>query len=67
MNKLVMICGAALFAVGCYPTQYSGIEKTENGYTLTKNQAGFFAVHGEVWKCTPKSEKAWDCHQSAGK
>jgi hypothetical protein len=54
-------------AIGCYPTQYSHIEKVDTGYVLTKNQAGFLRVHGEIWKCTPKSDKAWDCHQSAEK
>ncbi|MES1183317.1 MAG: hypothetical protein ABUL60_05850 [Myxococcales bacterium] len=67
MNKLITICGAALLAIGCYPTQYSHIEKVDTGYVLTKNQAGFLRVHGEIWKCTPKSDKAWDCHQSAQK
>ena len=61
MKKLSIMIGTALLAIGCYPTQYTHIEKIDNDYILTKNQAGFFRVHGEVWKCTPQGEKAMTC------
>jgi hypothetical protein len=67
MKKLLVICGVGLLALGCYPTTYTHIEKVEGGYVLTKNQAGFFRVKGEMWKCTPKSDKAWDCKQTGHK
>jgi hypothetical protein len=65
MKKILMGLVVSLCAMGCYPTQYTHVEKVEDGYILTKNQAGFFRVHGEVWKCTPQGEKAMTCTQLA--
>jgi hypothetical protein len=61
MKKLFLILGVSLTALGCYPTQYTHVEKVDDGYILTKNQAGFFRVHGEVWKCVPQGEKDLVC------
>lgn len=66
MKKLIVLCGATIALAGCYPTTYTHIEKADNGYVLTKNQAGFIRVHGEVWYCTPEG-KTLQCKQTGEK
>lgn len=68
MNKIILSCVAALAVIGCYPTQYTHIERADSGYVLTKNQAGFFRVHGEIWMCTPdQGGKVLNCHEASEK
>ncbi|MBN2527156.1 MAG: hypothetical protein JXR76_12250 [Deltaproteobacteria bacterium] len=65
MKKALIILGFSLFAVSCFPSQYTHIEKVDEGYILTKNKGGFFKAHGEVWKCTPKAETTFSCKRTA--
>ncbi|MCA9621878.1 MAG: hypothetical protein KC731_22795 [Myxococcales bacterium] len=59
--KRAAIFGFALAAVafltGC-PAGYNSIRQVENGYILTKDQAGAFRVHGELWHCKPMGNAA---------
>jgi len=70
MMKRTSLVVLALFATalaGCYPTQYTHVEKIEDGYILTKNKAGFFRVHGEVWKCVTSGPEAFNCREVSEK
>jgi hypothetical protein len=55
--KLLFLAAVSFSSVACYPTQYSHIEQVEGGYMVTKNQAGFFRVHGELFFCKPNGEQ----------
>ncbi len=66
MARTLILCWTlAVTAAGCYPTQYTHIEKVSDGYVLTKNQGGFLRVSGELWHCTPHGEKHFECVKTA--
>jgi hypothetical protein len=65
LRQLIFSCALAATTFGCYPTQYTHIEKVSDGYVLTKNQGGVFRVSGELWRCRPQGEKHFECTKTA--
>ena len=61
MRKIFCVVIAAFFATACFPTQYTHIEKIDDGYLLTRNKANFIKVKGQIWKCTPETPTTFKC------
>lgn len=58
MSKTVLaMIGSSVLFVGCYPAAYTHIEQVDDGYMVTKNEAGFIRTHGELLHCKPEGSK----------
>ena len=55
MKKITIIACVGLlasFTTGC-AAGFTSITQDDSSYILTKDQAGAFSTHGEMWRCKP--------------
>ena len=65
MKKLALIMLPAILLTGC-AAGFRHVERTQDGkYIVTKDQAGAFRQHGEIWLCEPTSALRMRCSELA--
>ncbi len=65
MKKLALIICSTALLTGC-AAGFRHVERTHDGkYIVTKDQAGAFRQHGEIWICEPTSALRMRCSELA--